>query len=131
MLIFRSALALILGYFVLVLASTVVQETIFHGVSYQRSSLSVLIGAGLLTPLSGVLAGLVTSAVAGRAFFLHVIPICIWICGETTVLYLRGIVDGPLWFEGGAGLALILGCAAGAAIWQRTRSVRQTGPVHS
>lgn len=119
LLIFRSVVAVILGLIVLLVASTIVQEGIFHGVSFKRSSLPVLIGAGLLTPLSAVLAGLVTSAIAGRAFFIHIVPMCIWICVETTVLYLRQIVDGPLWFEGGAALALILGCVAGAAIWQR------------
>ena len=114
----RTLTAVVLGYIVLVLASTFVQEYLFHGVSYHRSPLSTLIGAGILTPFSGVLAGLTTAAIAGRAFVLHVVPVCVWISIETSILYARHIVDGPLWFEGSAGLMLIAGCVAGALVWR-------------
>ncbi len=116
----RTVVAVPMGYVVLVLASTFVQETLFHGVSYHRSPLSTLIGAGILTPFSGVAAGLATAAIAGRAHVWHVLPLCWWISIETTILYSRHIVDGPLWFEGGAGLTLILGCLAGAVAWRET-----------
>lgn len=114
----RTVSAIILGYGVLILASTFVQETMFHGVSYQHSPLATLIVAGMLTPYSGMLAGMVTAAIAGRHFLLHVVPVSMWIGIETTMLYTRHIVDGPLWFEAGAGIALILGVFAGAFVWE-------------
>lgn len=113
----RSALAIIVGYIVLVLASTFVQETLFGGISYLHSPRSNLVLAGLLTPLSAVLAGVVTAAIAGRKFLWHVAPLCVWTVIETTLLYRTHRVDGPLWFEGGAGLALIVGAIAGAWLW--------------
>jgi hypothetical protein len=114
----RTLTAVPVGYAVLFEGSTFVQETMFHGVSFHKSPLMVLILAGILTPVSGLAAGLVTAAVGGRRFLLHVIPLALWICFETTFLYSKQIVDGPLWFEGGAALALILGVFAGAFVWE-------------
>lgn len=114
----RTVSAIPLGYGVLILASTYVQERMLHGVSFHKSSLATLIMAGVLTPFSGMVAGMATAAIAGRAFMLHVIPLSVWICIETYILFTHHIVDGPLWFEGGAGAALVLGVVAGAFVWE-------------
>lgn len=114
----RTLTAIPVGYAVLFEGSTLVQETMFHGVSFHRSSLMVLILAGILTPVSGLAAGMVTAAVGGRLFLLHAIPLALWIGFETTFLFTKHIVDGPLWFEGGAALALVLGVFAGAFVWE-------------
>jgi hypothetical protein len=44
---------------------------------------------------------------------------CVLIAAETAFLYSRGLVDGPIWFEAGAGLSLILGSLFGAFLWSR------------
>jgi hypothetical protein len=41
-------------------------------------------------------------------------PMCLAVCAETTFLYTTHKVDGPLWFEGGAGIALVVGALVGA-----------------
>lgn len=110
----RSIGGLVLGYATLVLASTLVQQTMFGGVSFRHSPTSTLVLAGLLTPVAAVLAGFVTAVVAGRAPIWHVMPIALAVCAETTFLYATHKVDGPLWFEGGAGMALVVGVLVGA-----------------
>jgi len=43
---------------------------------------------------------------------------------ETTALYRTGRVDGPLWFESMAALALMGGVLLGAWLWQAVRARR-------
>jgi hypothetical protein len=114
----RSVGGIVLGYVTLVLASTFVQQTMFGGVSFHQSPASTLVLAGLLTPVAAVLAGLVTAVVAGRAPIWHVVPMCLAVCAETTFLYTTHKADGPLWFEGGAGIALVVGALVGAWAWK-------------
>jgi hypothetical protein len=114
----RSIGGIVLGYVTLVLASTFVQETLFGGVSFHRSPTFVLVLAGFLMPIAAMLAGLVTAAIAGRAYLWHVAPMALAICIETAFLYAKHKVDGPLWFEGGAGLALVFGVVVGAWAWK-------------
>lgn len=112
----RSALAVIAGYAALVLLTTLVQEGLFGGVSYRQSPTWALIAAGILTPLAAVGSGCVTALVAGARPLLHTLPIAVGIAIESTFLYRTGRVDGPLWFEALAAVALIVGVAAGALL---------------
>jgi len=114
----RGVAAVLAGYVLLVLLSTLVQGLWLGGVSYQKSSLTTLILAGIFTPLSAVVAGLGTAAIARRRVFTHALPICLAIAVETTLLYRTGRVDGPLWFEALAGGALICGVLLGAWLWR-------------
>lgn len=120
----RGVGGVVLGYATLVFASMFVQQTIFGGVSFQHSPTSTLVLAGLLTPVAAVFAGLVTAMVAGRAPIWHVMPMCLAICAETTFLYTTHKVDGPLWFEGGAGLALVVSALFGAWAWKYFTAAR-------
>jgi hypothetical protein len=86
----------------------------FGGVSFHHSPTSTLVLAGLLTPVAAVLAGLVTAVVAERAPIWHVLPLCIVICAETIFLYTTHKVDGPLWFEAGACIALFVSALVSA-----------------
>jgi hypothetical protein len=114
----RCVGGIVLGYITLVLASAFVQQTMFGGVSFHHSPISTLVLAGLLTPVAAVLAGPVTAVVAGRAPIWHVMPLCLAVCAETIFLYTTHKADGPLWFEGGAGLALVIGALVGAWAWK-------------
>ena len=130
----RSVGGIVLGYVTLVLASAFVQQTMFGGVSFAHSPISTLVLAGLLTPVAAVLAGLVTAVVAGRAPIWHVMPLCLAVCAETIFLYATHKADGPLWFEGGAGLALVVGALVGAWTWKyfaiaRSRVAVACGPL--
>ena len=110
-----GVLGAVAAYVTLALTSTLVQEVWLGGVSYQRSERSVLILASVFTPLCAFAGGLVGALVAGRARWLAVGLLSGLIAVETSYLYSTQRVDGPLWFEAGAGLALIL--AACAATW--------------
>jgi hypothetical protein len=121
-LLVRSVVAVLCGYAVLVLLATLVQEFWLGGVSYRNSSLSTLALAGVFTPLSAVIAGFVTAAIARRRLLAHALPLCWAITVETTFLYRTGRVDGPLWFEMLAAASLIVGVLAGVWIWRRFSS---------
>ena len=108
-----AVLGMIAGYVVLALASTLVQE------SFRNSASSVLIIAGVFTPLCAFLGGFVSALVATRGHWLAALLMGALIATETTYLYVTGRVDGPLWFEAGAGAALIV--AVFAATWMCDR----------
>ena len=110
-----AVLGMIAGYVVTALASTLVQEVWLGGVSYRNSARSVLILAGVFTPLSAFLGGMVSALVATHGRWLAALLLSALIATETTYLYVTGRVDGPLWFEAGAGAALIV--AVIAATW--------------
>lgn len=114
--VLRSSVTVLAGYVSLIIGTTLVQETLLGGVSYQASSLTILILAGLLTPLAGIAAGAVSGWLAAARPVLHVVPIAIAIGIETTALYRSGRVDGPLWFEALAAAALMAGVLVGAML---------------
>lgn len=117
----RSLLAIVAGYLLLILISTFIQETLLGGVSYRDSSRTIVVTAGILTPLAGVVAGFATALIAGRWPFAHALPMSLAIVTETTVLFRSGLVDGPLWFEALAGGTLIAGVLAGAWRYRQLR----------
>ena len=103
----RAVLGAMAGYIVLALASTLVQEVWLGGVSYNDSARSVLILAGMFTPLCAFLAGVASSLIATHSRWPAAALLSALIAVETTYLYMTGRVDGPLWFEAGAGAALM------------------------
>ena len=111
------------AYVTLALASTLVQEIWLGGVSYLRSATSVLVLAGVFTPLCAFAAGIVGSWVAGRARWLATAVLCGVITVETAYLYRTGRVDGPLWFEAGAAAALMIATCVATWLmgWRWTR----------
>jgi hypothetical protein len=115
----RSVGGIVIGYATFVAGTWIAQGVILGGVSYQNSSLTVLAMAGILTPAAGVIGGGVTAAIAGVRPLLHILPMCLLIVLETTFLYVRGRVDGPLWFEAAAGGSLVVGAIVGAMCWRR------------
>jgi hypothetical protein len=113
--LFMGLAGAVAAYVTLALASTLVQEIWLGGVSYQRSAPSVLMLAGVFTPLCAFAGGVVGSLVAGRARWLAAAVLCGFITVETAYLYGTRRVDGPLWFEAGAAAALMI--AACVATW--------------
>jgi hypothetical protein len=126
--VIRGVLGAVVGYVTLALASTLVQEIWLGGVSYRNSERSVLILAGVFTPLCAFLGGLVSALVASRARWLAAGILSGLIAVETTYLYSTQRVDGPLWFEAGAAAALIL--AVGAATWLCQRYATRALSLH-
>ena len=101
--------AVVIGYYALAYLSTLVQENWLGGVTYLKSSRTDLILAGIFTPPSGIPGGFIAGLIGRRAPLVHGLILASIIGIETGYLYKKHVVDGPLWFEGGAGLALA-GC---------------------
>lgn len=125
-----GVVALVCGYTVLASLSTLVQETWLHGVSYRRSTLNVLLLAGILTPLCGIPSGCVAGLIGHRAPLAHGMALCALVGAETTFLIATHRVDGPLWFEAFAGASVGAGVLLGAWIvhrWLKRRQARRLG----
>ena len=119
--------AVVIGYYVLAYLSTVVQEYWLGGVTYLKSSRTDLILAGIFTPLSGGPGGFVAGFIGRRAPLVHGLALASIIGIETGYLYVKRVVDGPLWFEGGAGLALASCVMLGAWGARHLLLTRRTG----
>src|SRR5437764_6277343 len=115
----RSTAAIIVGEVLLYSGTWFVQERIFHHVTYS-DDVGILVGAGLLTPIAAVVAGFAVAAIAATRPYLHLVPMCTLIIAETAYLYSRGLVDGPIWFGGCAGLPSIVGALRGAVLTVRS-----------
>lgn len=117
--------AVVAGYAVVALLSELVQEVWLGGVSYRHSSTWALILAGVFTPAGGVLGGAVAGAIGRRFPLAHGLALSAVIVAETTYLFTTHRVDGPLWFEAGAGATL--GAAVVFGAWLAGRWLRKPG----
>jgi hypothetical protein len=108
----------VVGYALMVVLITLVQETWFGGVGWSESPLGELVAAGMLTCAAGAVgAGVGTwiarrSRVPGRVMAALVVV-------ETTTLLLTGRLSGPLWFDLLAAASLIGAILLGAEIVAR------------
>ena len=117
-LITKIILAVIAGEFLLVLLTTIVQETIFGGISYAGSPLSHLILGGAGTFLAAFVAGLGAYLVAGRKSVVPHIVISLLIISESVwLVFYRGTPD-PLWFDIMAALSLLAGIWLGVLVFK-------------
>jgi hypothetical protein len=106
---FIIILATVIGYGLMVLLITSVQEWIFNGVSYNKSSFAVLAIAGLGTFLSAVAGGWVAFRINSQKTRLSNIIMSALVVAETTWLLLTWKADNPVWFDVLASFSLIIG----------------------
>lgn len=102
-------IAAVAGYLAMVLLITIVQEWIFGGVSYNKSSLWVLALAGLGTFLSALIGGWVAFAINRYQTKISNIIMSIVVVVETSWLLTTWNADNPVWFDVLASGSLILG----------------------
>ena len=112
----RSVGAVILGYAVIVVGAIVFQDALFGGVNYGSPLLALVVGGGM-TAVSAVAGGYLLAQVAPAAPWWHATPLVLWLCTETTILYLRG--TSPLWFDVVTGGSLVVGVLLGVYLWVR------------
>lgn len=112
----RIIIATLTGYAVMGLLITSVQEWIFHGVSYNKSSISVLILAGAGTFLSAVIGGWIAFRINSKNTKLSNILMSVLVVVETVWLLKTYKADSPVWFDVLAALSLIIGIFLGCSL---------------
>ena len=122
----RIIIATITGYALMSLLITSVQEWIFHGVSYNKSSISVLILAGAGTFLSAVIGGWIAFRINSKNTKLSNILMSILVIVETIWLIKTYKADSPVWFDVLAALSLIIGIFLGCSL----DFIKKTNPTN-
>lgn len=118
--IFKSVLAIVVGYVAMVAGAWVGQEAVFPGTEYGAPA-HELLTVGILTAVLAGTGGAVTAFLAPSRPYLHLLPMAALISFETIMLYANGRVAGPLWFELLAGASLIAGTIVGAWLVVKTK----------
>ena len=116
----KSVAAVFLGYAVLFFLIWIVQEGMFGGVGFNKSSLTVLGVAGLLTFGGAVAGGFATGWLAPGAPRAHVLVPVAAVIAET-LLFLVPRSGDPAWFDLLAGGSLVVGLLLGAQLALRNR----------
>lgn len=106
-------LGVLVGYPLMGLLITIVQEWFFKGVGYYESSLAELVVAGTGTFLSAVAGGWVAFAINSFQSKISNYLMSLLVVAETTWLFSSGKAGGPLWFDVLAASSLIVGILLG------------------
>ncbi len=116
----KSVTAIVLGYALMVVLIWIVQEGMFDGVGFNKSSLTVLGVAGLLTFGGAVAGGFATGWLAPGAPRAHVLVPVLAVIAETLGFLVPRSGD-PVWFDLLAGGSLVFGLLLGAQLAWRNR----------
>lgn len=117
----RILLGVIVGYAVMVVGITLVQETWFGGVGWYESPLGELAVAGFFTTVAAGVGAAAGTAVAGLPGRTVATVMSLLVITETTALTVQGRLTGPMWFDVIAALGLIVGIFLGAILALRLR----------
>ncbi len=113
----RSVLAVLAGYVVIALGTTLTFEVLLGGISYHTSSAGVLALASVGAFLSGLCGGLVAAGIAGRTPVLHAVGVLIPITLDTTYVIFSGISNDPIWFDLVGSGTLMAAAVLGGYLW--------------
>lgn len=120
----RTVAGFVLGYALMVVLITLVQETLFGGVALGRTPAVPLVFAGLLTCVAGGIGGALASLIGGSGRLAALLMAGLVVV-ETTVLVSTGRLSGPLWFDLLSAGSLIVAILIGAEVFLRV--VRSLG----
>jgi len=112
--ILRAVAAVAAGEATMVILITLVQESLFGGVGWTKSSAVVLLVSGTLTFLAAALGGFVAGWIMKDLPMLPALVIAAFIPVETTYLILTGRTTDPVWFDVMAATSLVVGLLLGA-----------------
>lgn len=124
--ILRSGAGIVVGYAVMVVLITLVQETWLGGVSLAKSSIGILVAAGVLTSLAAVVGSVTATAIARPSGRIAAAVMASVVVIETIVLVITGRVSGPLWFDLLGSGSLIVSILVGAELFLRLTPWRRT-----
>lgn len=105
----KTLLGIVLGEVALILLTTLAQEVIYDGISYNSSPTVDVLSGGLLTMLAAVFSGIIAAYAGGKGNYWPHVFISIIISIEMTYLISAGITGDPIWFDVLAGFSLVVG----------------------
>jgi len=117
----RTGAGVVIGYLLMVLLITLVQEVWFGGVSFGRSSVLVLLVAGPLTIAAAMAGGMAGTAISGLTSRTTGLIMSVLVCVEMFYLVATGRVAGPLWFDLLGAAGLVAGILLGSEIVLRKK----------
>ena len=94
----RSTVAVILGYALIVVLTTVTFK-LTGPVNYQQTSLTIYLLAGIGVFVSGICGGFLAAWIGRRSPFLHATAVLIPLTVDTTFVVTSGISRDPIWFD--------------------------------
>lgn len=106
-------IASMVGILSLWLYTTLVQEVLIDGLSYCASSRSELLLGTLGIFGAGLVGGFMASLIVVRSNFLPHILMSTFVVGKLFFVVLCDAMSGPLWYETGLGIALMMGLWSG------------------
>ncbi len=121
----RSVGAVVAGYLVIAIGTTLTLEIWLDGVGYHESPPSELALATFGAVLSGLAGGLTAAWVGGRRPLLHAVGVLVPLTIDTTWVVTSGISHDPVWFDLGGGLTLMATAILGGYLVERHRARRQ------
>ena len=112
----RGLTAVVAGEVTMVVLITLVQEGLFGGVSFTKSSGGILLISGALTFLAAVLGGFVAAWIARGFPMVPALILAAEVPLETTYLIVSGKTIDPVWFDMMAASTLVVGLLLGAYV---------------
>ena len=94
----QSALAVILGYALIVLLTTITFK-LTGPVEYGQTSLITFLLSGIGVFISGICGGYLAAWIGQRSPFLHATAVLIPLTLDTTFVVTSGISRDPIWFD--------------------------------
>ena len=113
--ILRSAGAVVLGYAVIVVCTSVGFGQL-GGIVHLNAPGRIQAAATFVAVASGLLGGIIAALIAGSHPIRHATAVVIFLCIDTGVVLFRGSVD-PLWFDLMGAATLMLATVCGGAVY--------------
>lgn len=110
---FRSLIAVLAGYLVIAVGTTLTFEALLDGGFGYHSSPKVLVLGTLGALLSGIAGGAVAALAADCYPLRHAAAVAIPIALDTASVLSSGPAKDPIWFDLGGSLTLVIGALIG------------------
>jgi hypothetical protein len=113
--VLRSAGAVVLGYAVIVVCTSVGFGQL-GGIVHLNAPPRIQAAAAFVAVGSGLLGGLIAALIAGSHPIRHATAVLLFLCIDTGVVLVRGSAD-PLWFDLMGAATLMLATVCGGAVY--------------
>ena len=125
----RSVAAVLAGYAVIVVGTTLAFETLLGGIGYYKSSRTVLAIASVAAFFVGFCGGFVSAWVGGRPRLLHAAGLLLPLAIDTTFVVTSGVSSDPLWYDLAGSLTLVVAALLGGYACERIARRRVALPA--